>query len=803
LAQALVAKGSIIFIMFRNYFKTAIRNLWRNKGFSFINIFGLSVGMTVAMLIGLWVQHELSMNTFHENRKNIGLVMKKTNFNDVKGVQDGVMLPLYDELKNNYPEVKNITRLDWGGSHSLISGEKKVGKDGHFADPGFLKMFTFPLVRGNVETALKDPYSIVLTQSLSQTLFGDDNPLGKVIRLDNRHDLIVSAVMQDVPKNSTLIFDFLVPYEYLVATDNFVKGAKDQWQNNFLMNMVELKEGVNMAQFSKRIEQIPQQKTNSSKESTLFLHPLEKWYLYSDFKEWTNTGGPIEYVRLFIIVGILVLIIACINFMNLSTARSEKRAREVGIRKAVGSQRRQLITQFLGESLVTAFIAFLVSLLLVQLSLPLLKEVGFRDVNFNVSNYSLLGICLGGCIITGLVAGLYPAVYLSGFAPVKVLKGTFQAGTAANLPRKILVVTQFSFSIALIIGTVIIFQQIQHAKTRPLGYNPDNLININLTDDLTKNYEVLKQNLLATGFLEAVTRSSSPMTGVYNQWDDFSWEGKDPNRKQLFSAIMVDHDYDRAAALKMKEGRFFSKQFATDSNAMVLNEAAVKLIGFKDPVGKIIKSGNQNFTVVGVAENVLMQNPYTPVKPGLYMLRPYFISQGLIRLKPNVNIRKALAAIQPVVEKLNPAFPFSYEFTDEIFAKKFQNENQVGSLAGIFAVLAVFISCLGLFGLASFMAERRTKEIGIRKVLGASLSQLWSLLSRDFILLIVISWIVASPIAWYFMHGWLQKYEYRIDVNPMIFFGAALIAIVISLLTISFQILKAAVANPIKSLRSE
>jgi putative ABC transport system permease protein len=789
--------------MFKNYLKTAVRNLWRNKGFSFINIFGLSVGMAVAMLIGLWVQHELSMNTFHKNRKNIGMVMKKTNYNGVKGVQEGVMLPLYDELKNNYPEVKNITRLDWGGTHSLISGEKKLGKSGYFADPGFLKMFTYPLVKGKIENALNDPYSIVLSESLSQTLFGNADPLGKVVKLDNKHDLIVSAVMKDVPKNSTFIFDFLVPYEYLVLTDDFVKGAKTAWQNNFLMNIVELREGTNMADFSKRIEFIPGQKANSPKDATLFLHPMEKWYLYSDFKEWENTGGPIEYVRLFIVVGILVLIIACINFMNLSTARSEKRAREVGIRKAVGSQRRQLIMQFLGESLVTAIIAFMVSLVVVQLSLPLLNDVGFRDIRFNITNFTLLGICFSGCVITGIVAGLYPAVYLSGFAPVKVLKGTFQPGSAANLPRKILVVTQFSFSIALIIGTIIVFRQIQHAKSRPLGYDPNNLINLDLTDDLKKNYDVLKQNLLATGYVEAVTRSSSPMTGVYNQWDDFSWEGKDPNSKPLFSAIMVDYDYEKAAGLKMKEGRFMSKQFATDSNAMVLNEAAVKLIGFKDPIGKIVKGGDQNFTVIGITENVLMQNPYTPVKPALYMLRPIFISQGLVRLKAGVDVRKALAAIQPVVEKLNPAFPFSYQFTDELFASKFQNENQVGSLAGIFAVLAVFISCLGLFGLASFMAERRTKEIGIRKVLGASVSQLWMLLSRDFALLIVISWLVASPVAWYFMHGWLQKYEYRIDVDPMIFIGAALIAIAISLLTISFQTIRAAVANPIKSLRSE
>ena len=435
--------------MIKNYFKIAIRNLWKNKGYSFINIFGLAVGMAVALLIGIWVQYELSFDNFHTNKKNIAQVMKKTFFNDIKGVQSGVMLPLYDELKANYPEVKNITRLDWGGSHSLITGDKKLNKNGHFADPGFLKMFNFPLVKGNAEKALQEPYSIVLTESLATALFDKTDPIGKVIKVDNAHDVIVTGIAKDVPKNSTISFDFLLPYEMNVATNEFVKNAKTQWQNNFLQNIVELKEGVSMNAFSKRIENIVREKVNDKKESTLFVQPMTKWHLYDDFKDWVNTGGAIEYVRLFAIVGILVLVIACINFMNLSTARSEKRAREVGIRKAIGSQRKQLIAQFLGESLITTFIAFLLSLAIVKLTLPLLANTGFRDISFDFSNFSLLGIAFAGCIVTGLIAGCYPALYLSGFTPVKVLKGTFQAGKSANLSRKILVVTQFSFSIAL------------------------------------------------------------------------------------------------------------------------------------------------------------------------------------------------------------------------------------------------------------------------------------------------------------------------------------------------------------------
>jgi len=789
--------------MFKNYFKIAVRNLWKNKGYSLINISGLAIGMAVATLIGLWVQYERSYDSFHANEKNIGIIMKKTFFNNEKGTQTGVMLPLYDELKANYPEVEHITRLDWGDNHSLVTGEKKISKQGHFADPDFLKMFSFPLVKGNADKVLKDPYSIVLNESLANTLFGKTDPIGKVIKIDNQYDVKVTGVLKDVPKNSSLQFDFLMPYELNILTSDFVRNAKTQWQNNFLQNIVELNDGVSMDGFSKKIARIVQQKANDKKEGTLFVHPMEKWHLYSDFKDWVNVGGLIQYVRLFSVIGLLVLIIACINFMNLSTARSEKRAKEVGIRKAIGSQRKHLIAQFLGESLFTAFIAFILSLIIVKLCLPLLNDVGFNNVTLNFSNVLLLVILFAGCIITGLLAGSYPALYLSGFTPVKVLKGTFQPGKSANLPRKILVVTQFSFSIALIIGTLVIFQQVQYAKNRPLGYNPNNLLSFSLSSDLSKNYDAMKQDLLATGYVEAVTKSSSPMTGVYNQWDDFSWEGKDPNSHPLFAAIMVDYDYDKVSQIKLKEGRFFSKQFSTDSNTVILNESAVKLMGFKNPVGKTIKFGNQSVTIISVVQNVIMQDPFKSVMPAVMLLRPYFVYQGLLRFRQGADIRKALAAITPVMEKYNPAYPFEYHFTDEEFNKKFEAENQVGKLSGIFAALAIFISCLGLFGLASFMAERRIKEIGVRKVLGASVSQLWLLLSKEFVLLVIISCVIASPLALYFLQSWLKKYEYHINISPLIFINAAVVAIVITLITVSFQAIKAAVANPVKSLRTE
>jgi len=790
-------------IMFKNYLITAIRHLRKNKGYSFINIFGLAVGMAVALLIGLWVRHEASYDAFNVHRAQIAWIKKKNLFNGQKHVQNGVMLPLYDELKNNYPEVKHITRLDWGGDHSLVTGDKKIMKSGHYADPDILRMFSFPLVKGNIDQVLKDPYSIVLTESLAKALFGGADPIGRTVKMDNQSNLVVTGVLKDIPENSSLTFDFLVPFTLNIATSDFVKGAQQQWQNNFLQNYVELKEGVNMDAFSAKIADIVRKKTKDKKEALLFLHPMEKWHLYSHFDEWENTGGVIDYVRMFSIVGLLVLVIACINFMNLSTARSEKRSREVGIRKAIGSQRRQLIAQFLGEAVITALIAFLISLLIVKLSLPLLKDAGFKDIALNFTNLPLLGIALAGCIITGLLAGSYPALYLSSFKPVKVLKGAFSPGKGASLPRKILVVVQFSCSVALIIGVIIVFQQIRHAKDRPIGYDPNNLINLDLSADLQKNYLPMKRDLLATGYVAAVSKSSSPMTGIYNNWGGFSWAGMDPNSSPVFSAIMVDYDYEKATGLKLKEGRFFSRQFLTDSNAVVLNEAAVKLMGFKHPLGETVKFNDEKMTVIGVTDNVMQDDPFKPVEPGIMLFRSYFVFQGFIRLKDGVDVKKALASIQPVVEKYNPGYPFEYRFTDEEFNNKFKSENQVGELSGIFAGLAIFISCLGLFGLASFMAERRTREIGVRKVLGASVPQLWLLLSKDFVLLVVISCLIASPLAWYFMHGWLNKYDYRISISPWVFAGTAVLAVVITIATVSFQAIKAAVSNPVKSLRTE
>jgi putative ABC transport system permease protein len=508
-------------------------------------------------------------------------------------------------------------------------------------------------------------------------------------------------------------------------------------------------------------------------------------------------------VRLFGIIGIFVLLIACINFMNLSTARSEKRAKEVAIRKAIGSQRKQLIVQFLSESMLTAVLAFLLSLIIMVLILPYLKDVGFEKIKIDFTNLTLIVCVLMVCILTGLVAGSYPALYLSSFLPVKVLKGTLKQGVGAAIFRKVLVVSQFAISVGLIISTAIVFQQINHAKDRSIGYNPDNLISIPSSNDLAKNYSVLKQDLLNTGSIEAVAKASSPITAVYNSWSGFSWEGSDPDALNVFDVVMTEYDYEKAVGLKFKDGRAFSRDYKTDSSAVILNETALKMIGYKDPIGKTMKLDNDVLTIVGVIEDVIMKDPFKPVYPTVILFNADNVSNFLVRLKPGRDLKTALATIQPIVEKYNPALPFEFRFVDEEFNKKFTTENQVGKLAGIFAGLAILISCMGLFGLAMFMAERRTKEIGIRKVLGASIANLWILLSREFVWLVIIACVIASPLAYWLMHSWLQKYDYRIDINWSVFAIAGFVAIAIELLTVSTQEIKAAISNPVKSLRTE
>jgi putative ABC transport system permease protein len=792
--------------MIRSYLLIAWRNLLKNQTLSFINISGLAVGMTFTLLISLWIQREVSFDGFHQHNERIGMLMRHVESNGQKRTQLDLPLPLYDELLNGYPELENLTRLDWGEAHNLRAGENVVVKNGFYADPGFLKMFTFPLKAGKVETALKEPASIVLTSSLAKILFGDEDPMGQLVTLDLQHPLVVTGVLEDIPENSSLTFNFLIPFEFNIQANPWVKRERPRWGNNFVRTFVEVKPGVTLENFSENIRQLIKTKSNSDRAGFLFAHPFSRLHLYDDFDEWINTGGRIEYVRLFGIVGVLVLFIACINFMNLATARSEKRIKEVGIRKAVGSQRTQLVFQFLCESLLTALIAFCLSIAMTNLALPFIHDLGFGALSVNNALASGGGWLLTGvfaaCVITGLLAGSYPALYLSSFIPVKALKGVARAGTGAVITRKVMVVMQFTICTVLLISTIVVYRQIQHAKSRPLGYDPNGVISLGVTEDLKKNFPLLKQELMNTGFVESVSKASSPMTAIYSAWTDFSWSGKDPNTDVVLSVIMSEYDYEKTNRLTIVEGRAFSPSFS-DSASVMLNQSAVNIIGFQNPIGETINFGDEKLTVVGVVQDVVMTDPYSPVRPAIYMFDPDRVGDISLRLKTGTDVNQALADIEIIAKKYNPAYPFSYTFVADDFEKKFVLEAQVGKLAGVFALLAIFISCLGLFGLVTFMAEQRTKEIGVRKVLGASVLNLWRLLSVDFTQLVIISIILAVPVAWYFLEGWLSQYQYRTDLSLWIFAAAGVGALLITVLTVSFQAIKAAMANPVKSLRSE
>ena len=789
------------YVMFGNYLKIAWRNILKNKGYSLLNIGGLTVGMTTAILIGLWIHYETGFDSFHENIDRIGIIRKHSFFNDKKDTQLAVPLPLYEELKDNYAEIKRISRITGFHPLGLMAADRKVRKTGHYVDPDFLEMFSFTLTKGNIKTALNDPKSIVITESLATTLFGDKDPMGKVVRIQNEFDTKVTGIMKDMPANS-LFRDtqVLIPFEYRLA-NSYLQRYKDDWGSNVINTFLELREGSSIDDFSAKISLINLEKDPGTKEQKLSVQSFGKFHLYDKYENWENAGGKITYVRMFGVIGILVLLIACINFMNLSTARSEKRAREVGIRKSVGSHRIHLITQFFSESALHAFFAYLLSIGLVFLCIPHLNSLGFENVKFDLSNAFLWIAGLTICCITGIVAGSYPALYLSSFQPVSILKG--RQGRDPVLFRRALVVTQFAISIGLIIGTLVVFQQINHVKNRSIGYNPDRLISIVGSKDMAQNFVPLKQELLNSGYIAAVAKTSGPMTEVFNSWSDFSWDGKDPDSQIALEALMTEWDYEKAAGLKFVQGRPFSPKFSGDSNAVILNETALKVIGYEDPIGRTMKSGGREITIVGVIEDVLMKDPFKPIAPGVILFNANIVNRILVRIKPTTNLKEVLAAIEPVFEKHNPSFPFEYSFVDEDYNKKFATENQVGKLAGLFAALAIFISCLGLFGLASYIAERRTKEIGIRKVMGASVLTLWRMLSKNFVVLVVISCLVATPVAYYFMENWLQKYDYRTEISLWIFLAVATGVLVITLLTVSYQTIKAALMNPVNSLKTE
>ena len=757
--------------------------------------------MALALLIGLWIWDELSFDAYHLKYQRIAQVMENQSLDNGITTMAVKPMPLAKELRNRYPSDFKYVAATASLEQVVAYEDKKLTGIGSFVEPDYPEMMTLKMIDGSRE-ALKDPSSILLSQSLAASIFGNLNPVNKTVKIGSNYILQVKGVYENLPENTTFKdMSFIAPIHLLFADS----AGENDWYTNAFNIYVELNPKSDFRAVSSKIKNLLYEHNKNSSKPKLFLYPMTRWHLYSEFKNGVDAGGSIKYIWVFGIIGVFILLLASINFMNLSTARSAKRSREVGIRKAVGSLRSQLIAQFYSESFLMVISAFALSMLLVELALPLFNEVSAKNIKipWTMPIFWLSSICF--IFLMGLLAGSYPAIYLSSFNPVKVLKGSVQIGALAAIPRKVLVVVQFTVSIALAIGTIIIYKEIQFAKDRPLGYQQNGLLTIPLnTPELNKNYEGIRKDLTESGAIAGMALSSSPTTGIWSSANNLNWKGKDPNRQALFGTISVSSDFGQTIGWQIKEGRGFSNQLITDSTAFILNESAAKLTGLLNPIGEQIGWHGKKFTVIGVVKDMVMTSPFLPSAAIVFMMnRERQFNVIDIKLNPNVSTSNSLHRIETIFKHYNPDSQFEYQFADQEYAKKFADEQRIGKLASWFALLAIFISCIGIFGMASFVAEQRVKEIGVRKVLGASILNLWMLLSRDFVLLVAISLLIASPIAFYVMHNWLQNYDYRTEISWWIFVAVSFGALLITLFTVSYQAIRAAIANPVKSLRTE
>jgi len=799
--------------MLKTYLKTAWRSLSRNKVYSTLNIVGLAIGMAVALLIGLWVNDQYSYDAWLPGYQQAYQV--RFNYND-KGVirtQKDVCRPLEDALKHEIRGVAYTSPVFGPQPNTLTVGDKKIHARNLVAGDGFLQIFQFPLLKGNRAEALKHPHSVVLTERAARALFGDGDPINQVVRIydpvnfDNA-PLKVTGVLKDLPRNSTFQFDYITPLSLLVS-GAWARDAKDNWADAMFEMYIGVEPNADPAQVGADAKMLVQKNAPTAYrafQQQVLLQPLKDWHLFTNFQNGRAVGGIIDYLRLFGVIGVLVLFIACINFMNLSTARSQKRAREVGVRKVIGSSRGALIRQFLAESMLFTVMGFVLALILVQVSLPAFNRLTGSGVAIPWFEGGFWLIMAGYVLLTALLAGSRPAFYLSSFRPVQVLKGTITTARSAVLSRKGLVVLQFTCSIGLIIGTIIVYQQIQYARSRSAGYDPNRLVESGAG---TGDFEALKRAALASGVVSGMTKTLSLTTEKWPRSVVSDWQGKGSNEPlTLLMNAVADSDYFKTLGMALTEGRNFTGNYSVDSSCTILNETAVRMMHLQHPVGTYITwmfAGNnpQRVRVVGVVKDALIDGPFGAAAPAYFLYQPGWTYSYTYRLTPTVNTGAALARLKPIFDQYDPSTPFEYHFVDEEYAGKFSFEVLIGQLAAIFTGLAIFICCLGLFGLAAFMAEQRTKEIGIRKVLGASVSQVLLLLTKDFILLLGISCLIASPIAFYFVQNWLHQYYYRISIGPGVFVLSAILAIVIAVATVSFQAIKAALMNPVRSLRQE
>lgn len=792
--------------MYKSYLTSSLRNMKKNKLHAFINVAGLSVGLAVAMVIGLWIKDELSWEKHFDNYETAGRVIQNVTNNGNVDTWWSVPWPLAEELRKNYGDNFEHVVLATDNSSIISHDDKTLSRSGYFAEPDFAHLFSLKMLKGS-RNALKDQSSVLISESTAKAFFGDDDPMGKIMVIDKDKTVTVAGIYEDIPPQSEMNnVHFVAPWDLLVAKSPWISTMRDPWRPNAFSLFVGIAKNKTFAQVSETIRDAKLKNVSkelAKKKPVLFVHPMKEWHLYSGFKSGVNVGGRITYVWLFGIIGVFVVIMACINFMNLSTARSEKRSKEVGIRKAIGSMRGQLLQQFFTESVVTTALSFVIAVLLVQLSLPYFNTIADKTTSLPWGNLSLWMIALAFCFLIGLLSGSYPALYLSSIKPGSALKGVFKAGKSGSLPRKIMVVVQFTVSAVLIIGTVVVFKQIEFAKDRPIGYDTNGLVAVQNSQELHNQIDIIKEQLVNANVITGIGEADAPTTELWSSSSAFDWDGKDPDLSVDFSNTGVSHSYGKTIGWNIIDGRDFNRELASDSSALIINEAAAEYMGLKNPVGQTIRWYQQPLQVIGVVEDIIARSPYDPVRPTIYFLNNGAGNFMLMRINPDMTAKEAITEIETVVKKYSNGDPFSFQFMDDAYNLKFRNEERIGQLAGIFTSLAIFISCLGIFGLSSFTAEQRTKEIGIRKVHGASILQLWRMMSKDFIILVLISVVIAAPVAYKLLSSWLTRYEYRVDVTWTVFLYAGMSTLVITLVTISWHTIHAARANPIKSLRSE
>jgi len=788
--------------MIKNYIKTTLRSLLKNRSYSFLNIAGLAIGITCASLIFLWVQDELTYNHNFVKRDVLYKVYENQTYEGKTSTFFGTPGPMAKAMKAEIPGIKNTARITGDGDNALFGlGDKAITEKGNWADPEIFSMLQLPFIHGSAKNAFAQLKSVVISETMAKKFFGDADPIGKLIKLNNIEDYTITGVFKELPQNSTYQFQWLIP----MANIDHKQPWMTIWGANWCRTLVELEPNANLAAINQKLSRYIASKTQSTNTTQCFLFAMNDWNLHNKFTDGKMDGGRIQYVKTFSFIAWIILLIACINFMNLSTARSEQRAKEVGVRKVMGAGKSKLIGQFIGEAVIMSFISVLLAVGLIYLALPAFNNLVQKELAVDIFDPSHLVYLVAISLVIGLLAGSYPAFYLSSFNPISVLKNLkIKSRAGSGFIRQSLVVMQFSASIILIIGTVIIYQQIQHVKNRSLGYDKNNLVYIQLQGKQAEQFTPVYNDLMRSGIVENAALSDNKVLEIGSNNDNYSWDGKDASKNPLISWQNVSPAFVSTMGLKLVAGHDFSNNPAVDSANVIINEAFAKQMGKEGRVGGILREGGTRpLQVIGILKDYLYNDMYGTAAPLVLYNRPASASILSIRFKPGVNIQDALAKAGAIVKADYPGYPFEYRFIDSDFNQLFKTETLTGTLAGVFASLAIFISCLGLFGLAAYTAERRIKEIGIRKVLGATVAGLAGLLSKDFLKLVAISCLLAFPVALWGVNKWLQSYQYRITINWWVFALAGIAALFIALATVSFQAIKAALMNPVKSLRSE